>query len=248
MPIRQTAKKVAENALSTIGAFPASQPVPDEGELRKTLVWLEMLLNTQAGIRPMAGFWRVIEIPIEAGTGDYLLSDFDNSAGTQHVFSVNLVDDGGNVTPLDIEWENRSIIENLEQTGEPRRCVITKDVYPTIKIYPTPLQAHEDAGMVLRVRIQTYHDNIDETGIADSDLLIRPSWYLWLTKRLAYEIGCGPVRRLVETELSRFKKDADDLETLLLARDGQYQSPKPPVTEPMPGYDIGATYTTGRYK
>lgn len=240
MAARQTAKQIAENALSTIGAFPASQPQADAGELKKTLGWLEMLLNSISGIRPLAGFWRVVDIPLEAGIGDYLLSDFDDAAGTQHVFSVGIVNDQGSVDPLDMLWEDEAVLENLEKTGRPRRVVVTKDTDPELKVYPTPTQTEQDAGLVLRLRIQTYHDEIDTSGIGDEDILLRPAWYLWLTKRLAYEIGCGPVRHLLEAELTRLQNDSERLEAQLLARDGQYNSSTPPLTEPMAGSGHGA--------
>lgn len=235
MPTYQTAKKVAENALSTIGAFPASQSQADAGELRKTLEWLEMILNTQSGIRPMAGFYRIIDIPLEAGIGDYDLADYVDEAGAQHVFSVSLVAENGEPDPLEMLFESEAVDENLTLTGQPCRVVITKDKIPALKAYPAPTQENEDAGLLLRVRLQTYHAPIDPTGVADSDLLLRPGWYLWITKKLAYEIGCGPVRRLAEAELKRLKEDAEMLEEKLLARDGKYNSGKPPVTLPMAG-------------
>ena len=76
MPSYQTARQVATNALSKIGAFPSSQPQPDVRELKIAMQWLEMVLNNQSGIRPTAGFWNTIEIPIEAGVGDYELDDY----------------------------------------------------------------------------------------------------------------------------------------------------------------------------
>lgn len=235
MPTYQNAKKVAENALRTVGAFPASMTQADAGELRTTLQWLEMILNTLSGYRPLAGFWRVIDIPIEANIGDYNLEDHANAAETQHVFSVNIVDDLGNVEPIDMMFENEAVEENLKETGRTRRAMVTKDARPVLKIYPTPTVEDENAGRIIRLRIQTYHHAIKEDGTGDEKLLIRPSWYLWLIKRLSYEIGSGPVRRLSEQELGRFQDDAETIESLLLARDGMNNSRRPPVTEPMAG-------------
>lgn len=249
MPTIQTAKIVAENALSTIGAFPASQQQPDEGEMKKSLRWLEMLLNYEAGIRPLAGFWQVFDIPIEAGIGDYDMADYAEERGVCHVFSAFLVDANGDTDPIDFQYESTSVAENLRQTGRPCRATVSKDRDMILKVYPTPTQTEEDAGLVIRVRVQTYHDDIDPTGVADEDIRLRPSWYLWITKRLAYEIGCGPVRRLAEGELKRLSDDAKMLEDQLLARDGQYTSPKPPVTEPMAGsvdYHHTGYYPAGR--
>lgn len=235
MPTILNAKKVAENALKTIGAFPASQSQADAGELRTSLQWLEMILNTLSGYRPLAGFWRVIDIPIEANIGDYNLEDFANAAETQYVFSVNIVDDLGNVEPIDMMFENEAITENLKESGRTRRALVTKDVRPILKLYPTPTIEDENAGRIIRLRIQTYHHAIKEDGTGDEKLLIRPSWYLWLIKKLSYELGSGPVRRLSENELERFKDDADNIESLLLARDGMNNARRPPVTEPMAG-------------
>lgn len=235
MPTFQTAKQVAENALKTIGAFPPSMSAADPGELRTALQWLEMMLNTTVGIRPLAGFWRVFDISLEAGIGDYELDDFADESGVQQVFSVNIVDSEGNVDPLKMLFEEEGDAENLEDTGQPERVVVTRDAHPVLKVYPTPTSTEEDAGLVLRVRVQTYQTPIDGSGIADEDMKLRPSWYLWATKRLAYEIGSGPVRRLMDTELKRLQSDADKIETALLARDGQYNSGRPPLTEPMAG-------------
>lgn len=245
MPTYQTAGRVARNALKTIGAFPSSRSAPDPGEYSTALEWLEMVLNTTSGIRPLAGFYRLVDIPLESGVGDYLLSDFDDSARTAHVFSVSLINGTADPLPLKMLWESESADENLNDTGESRRVVITKDRDPTLKVYPTPTSTQEDAGQLLRLRIQTWHDEIDVDGIADSDLLLRPAWYLWLTKRTAYEIGCGPVRRLGEGELKRLQDDSEKLEMQLLARDGKNNGPYPPVTEPMDGsynLDYTATY------
>lgn len=235
MPTIKTAKKVAEDALSTIGAFPASQSAPDPGELKKALNWLEMLINFQSGIRPLAGFWQTFDIPIEAGIGDYNMADYAEERGVSYVFSAFLVDLNGDTDPIDFQYENTALSENLQQTGRPCRASVTKDRDMVLKVYPTPTQTEEDAGLVIRVRVQTYHENIDETGVGDEDIRLRPSWYLWLTKRLAAEIGSGPVRRLAQSELKDLREDAKMMENALLARDGQQQSPSPPVTEPMAG-------------
>ncbi len=236
MPTIQTAKQIAENALSTIGAFPASRSAPDPGEMKKALRWLEMLLNYQTAIRPVGSFWQVIEIPLEANVGDYDLQDYVDESGACHVFSVFIVDSGGHTEPLDLEYSSTSVAENLARTGVPLRATVKMDselVNGTISVYPMPTQTEQDAGYKLRVRIQTFHAPIDETGAGDENLKLRPSWYLWVTKRLAYEIGSGPVRRLAEGELARIDSDAGRLENALLARDGQQISPGPPVTEPM---------------
>lgn len=235
MPRLQTAKQIAENALMTIGAFSTSQAQADAGELRRALKWLEMLLNSMSAIRPIAGFWRIIDIPLEAGIGDYNLADYVDAAGIQHLFSVNLVNDLGDVEPLTLMFENDSVVENLTDASRPERAVITKDASPVLKLYPTPTSTEEDAGYKVRLRIQTYQEEIDHTGIADTDLLVRPGWYLCITKKLAYEIGSGPVRTLEDGELKRIKSDGDTLESQLLARDGQYNTGAPPVTEPMEG-------------
>ena len=215
MPNIKTAKDVAEDALKTIGAFPSSQTSADAGELRDTLNWLEMLLNYQSGIRPLAGFWQLLEIPLEAGVGDYDLSDYASDRGVNHVFAVFLVDNNGDTDPLEFQYENTALAEDLSDTGRPCRVTVTKDRDMVMKVYPEPTQIHEDQGMILRVRVQTYHSKIDREGNGDEDILLRPAWYLWLVKRLAYEIGDGPIRRLTEGELRRLEKGAMKLEKQL---------------------------------
>lgn len=236
MPTIQTAQQIAENALSTIGAFPASRSSPDPGEMKKTLRWLEMLLNYQTAIRPIDSFWTVVDIPVEAGIGDYELADYVSPSGACHVFSVFLVNQTGHVEPIHLEYQSKAAGENLARTGCPERATVkmdTDNVNGTLSVYPTPTQSNQDAGLLLRVRIQTFHAPIDETGAGDENINLRPSWYLWVTKRLAYEIGSGPVRRIADGELARLDSDANKLENALLARDGQQISSGPPVTEPV---------------
>lgn len=236
MPTLLTAKVLGERALATMGAFPTSQEHADPGELKRAVQWLEMVLNSQTGKRAMAGFWNIVDIPLEAGIGDYLLNDFVDEGGAQHVFSISMFDaSNGEPSPLDMMYESEAVGEDLTNISTPCRAVVTRDINPVLKVFPTPSQSDEDAGQTLRVRYQSYHKPIDQRGTADTDVLLRPSWYLWAVKRLAYEIGLGPVRTLPDGELKRLKEDADMLESTLLAGDGQYNSGKPPVTEPMPG-------------
>jgi hypothetical protein len=233
LPSYQTAKQISENALRVIGAFPIAQSQADAGELRVALTWLEMVLNSMSGIRPLAGFWTVIEIPLEAGIGDYDLNDYCDDAHVQEVFSISRVDGTGDPVPLDMMYENDEVLENLTQTGTTQRVIITRGVEPVLKAYPTPTQTEEDAGVVLRVRLQGFHPAIDPTGVAGSNINLRPSWYLMLIKRLAYEIGSGPVRRLAEGELRRLDDDAGKLQDGLLARDGMNNAKSPPITDPV---------------
>lgn len=235
MPSYQTARQVASNALSKIGAWPSSQTQPDARELKIAMGWLEMLLNNQSGIRPTAGFWDVIEIPLQAGIGDYDLQDYVKDAGVQSVFSVSMVTILGNVEPLDVISEKDAVFKNLKDSATPNCAAITKDVKPVLKVYPIPTQSDEEAGTVFRVRIQSFHKTIDPEGTNDTEIMVRPSWYLWLAYRLSYEIGGGPVRRLSESELTRIQRDYQMMETQLYARDGQYNTAEPPMTRPVEG-------------
>lgn len=249
MPTFQTAKVIAENALRQIGAFPSSMQQADAGELRTTLQWLEMVLNEQTGIRPMDGFFRTIEIPVEAGIGDYDLADYADGAEAHNVFSAYIVNQDGGVDPIEIKYESDFPKENLKEDGTPKRVYISRDPIPTLQFFPTPTQEDEDNGKVIRLRIQTYQEAIDLTGVGDVDLKIRPSWYLWLTKRLAYEIGAGPVRRLAEGELKRLQEDAERISSLLLARAGSINGPRPPVTDPMDCIDVDSNpYRRGYHR
>jgi len=235
MPSYQTARQVASNALSKIGAWPSSQSQPDERELKIAMGWLEMLLNNQSGIRPTAGFWNVIEIPIEATIGDYDLADYVKDVSVQHVFSVSMVTILGNVEPLTIISEKDTVFKNLKENGTPHSAAITRDVKPILKVYPNPTSSDEDAGSVIRIRVQSFHSTIDPEGTNETNIMLRPSWYLWLAYRLAYEIGGGPVRRLPESELTRIQRDYQLMETQLYARDGQYNTSQPPITRPVEG-------------
>lgn len=235
MPSYQTALQVASNALSKIGAWPSSQTQPDARELKISMIWLEMILNNQSGIRPTAGFWDTIEIPLQSGIGDYDLQDYVKDSGIQSVFSISMVTILGNVEPLEVISEKDAVFKNLKDNGTPKCAAITRDVKPVLKVYPTPTQADEDAGTVFRVRIQSFHRMFDAEGINDTEIMLRPSWYLWLTYRLAYEIGGGPVRRLAAQELQGIKSDYMLMESQLYARDGQYDTSQPPITRPVEG-------------
>lgn len=255
MPTIQSAGQIADNALSQIGAFPASRSAPDPGEKKKTLRWLEMLLNFQTAIRPIGSFWQVFDIPLENGIGDYDLADYADERGVCHVFSVSVVDSLGEVDPIDLQYRSVAAKENLADTGRPTRATVvyesddaTTRAHGTLSVYPRPTDVEEDAGLVLRVRVQTFHEKIAESGTGDTDLRLLPSWYLWITKRLGYEIGSGPVRRLSEGELKRLEDDCTKLENALLARDGQQIGPSPPVTDPVAcsvDYDPGCSTSRG---
>lgn len=235
MPSFLTAKQVAENALNKIGAFPSSMSQADQGELRTALRWLEMTLNAYTGMRKMPGFTKTVDIPVEAGIGDYNLGDYTDSALTQQVFSVSLINALGDVDPLTMMFEDESDHENLTDTGNPQRCLVTRDIRPILKVFPQPTQNNEDKGDLLRVRLQSFHEEIDPTGNGDIDLNLRPSWNMWAIKRLAYEIGSGPVRRLSSGELDRIQAEYVLLENALFARDGLENAGGPPVTQPMIG-------------
>lgn len=232
MPNYLTAKNVAERSLRTIGAVPPSQVQANAEDLTVALQWLEMFLNFNGAKRIIAGTFKVLDIPLEAGVGDYDLTDYTDSDHAMHVFSVGVVDAQGNYTPLTMLYENQAVEENLKNIGTPERVVVSKDRLPQLKIYPEPTTENETNGLVLRVRLQSYAKAIDARGIADNDLLLRPGWYLWAVKGLAYEIGCGPVRRLNEYELDRFQKDVKEMESNLLSKDGQNDTGQPPATEP----------------
>lgn len=232
MPNYLTAKGLSERTLRMIGAFPPSQSQADAGELMVAMQWLEMLLQFNGAKRVIAGTFKLVDIPLEAGVGDYDLADYADTEETQHVFSVGLVDEQGNYTPLTMLFESQATHENLTKTGTPDRVVVTRGVYPQIKVYPEPSVEVETAGRVLRVRLQSYNTAIDPRGIGDNDMLLRPGWYLWCTNALAYEIGKGPVRRLNEYELDRFQKDSEKMEAGILSKDGLYNTGQPPLTEP----------------
>jgi hypothetical protein len=236
LPTFMTAKQIAENALKIIGAFPSTMTQADAGDLSTALTWLEMIMNTQAGIRPMAGFWDILEIPLQADIGDYNLTDYGGDAFIQEVFSASLVDSSGNTTPLELVFESDAVIENLSERGPPSRAIVTRDILPVMKLYPAPAQSNEDAGQIVRVRYQSYHSAINPSGTGQVDVKLRPAWYMWAIKKLAYELGCGPVRRLPEGELQRLDKDSLVLEMDLMARDGKYNK-KPLISEPVAGSD-----------
>ena len=230
MPTIQSAKQIAEKALGTIGAFPASRAAPDPGELRRTLQWLEMMLNYETAVRPLDGFWQLFDIPLEANIGDYDLSDYCDDAGISQVFSVFIVKGSADPEPLVQLFESAAAGENLTRRGCPERFSVTRDGNGVLRVFPAPTQVEEDAGIVLRVRVQTFHEAIDGSNTGDVDIKLRPSWYMWAVKRLSYEIGSGAVRRLAESELQRLQKDAKDIEDLLL---GRSNTVSPPIQEPV---------------
>lgn len=231
----KTAKDVSEGALRLVGAFPPSRQQADEGELRVTLGCLESLLNHLSGIRPLVGYWEIIDIPVEAGVGDYILSDYADSSQIQHVFSASYIGPNGDPEGLLMRYESEMVEENFIKSGTPARVVVTRDQIPVLRLFPTPTQQNEDDGGIVRVRVQVYEQPIDRNGSGNTPLRLRPAWYLFIENRLAYEIGKGPVRRLSFGVLDRLKEDARTMESELLARDGQQNSGKPPTVEPMVG-------------
>lgn len=233
MPNYLTAKNLAEEALREIGAFPPSQSQADAGELRVTLLRLELMLNSYVGMRTMAGLRDTVEIPLIEGETVYRLEDYTDENSAQHVFSIMCVENTGNVTPVDIVFDSQAQENDLTQSATPWQAVVSQNVKPVITVWPKPTASDVSAGRFIRVRLQTYAAAVDPQGIADKDTKLRPSWYWWAITKTAYAIGRGAVRRLSDGELKLLREDSELLENRLLAYDGSQDTSQPHVTEPM---------------
>ena len=230
MPNLLKAKEIAESALRVIGSFTPNQIQADEGELRVAMQWLELTMNDLIGSRPISGYWATRTLTLRAGVNEYTL-DNEIDLSVQELFSASLIEQSGTVYPMAMLFENQAVEENEITTGTPYKIVITRDKFPKLKVYPMPTQSDVDSGRVIRLRFQTYEIALDRTGVQDNYLYLRASWQLFAIKKLAYEIGIGPVRHMNETELQRLQSDCMMHEQNLLSRDGLYDTGQPPVTE-----------------
>jgi hypothetical protein len=220
VPNLKTSKDIAEDALRYVGAFPPSQTQADAAELKVALRFLETILQYHVGVRPALGTWATIDIPLVASKSEYKITDHMDEDWAAEVFSIGVVGTNGDYDPLTLLGAD-DFVKLPTASGTPIYYKNSILVAPVISVNPTPVAADVTAGNVLRVRIQKYQVATDPTGIADNDLNLRPSWHLWATNAVAYEIGKSPVRRLPEGELARFEKDRDRYEAALLAKDGQ---------------------------
>jgi hypothetical protein len=234
MPNIYTAKEVAEQALRVIGRLSPKQPQADAADLRVALSQLEMAINDTVGRTALAGFSRTMDIPLVSGQTVYKTSDYADGREVQQVFSMVLVEPtiNSDPDPLLMVFENQALTRSPIATGTPCDVVVSRDVYPIITLLRVPTDGDVVAGRVLRLRYQTYVTAPDPKGIADTDIMVRPSWYLWLVTKVAYLCGRGPILRLPNGELSVLRQDLADLEAGQLARDGLNNTSQPPMTEP----------------
>ena len=236
MPTILYANDIAEEALREIGAFTTSMEQADAAQMKVALRRLELVLNVAIGTDVYLPAWREYDIPLVSGQQKYHLADFVDDNGVQFITGTKLIDTTtGRHYHFDLVNEVKFMDYDNPLSGRPYVGYVSNTDDPNLFVFPL-LNSSTPAGQFnLHVVAQVYANKIDPSASQNVNLNLRPTWYLWAIKRLAYNIGCGPVLRLPDNELKSIGEEASSLEDALLSVDGKFNTTDLPVTH---GHDV----------
>lgn len=238
-----TANAICARALRAIGAFPITESAPDGEHLREAMHWLDLLMGQKVGTGRM--FSRVTEsllsLSITNGTQSYdLFSALGDNLPTdriQYVINAWIEDDGGNRYPLEIvdqiKFEN---VSDPDRTGVPDWIYVDASAAPTLSVYPTP-DVNDSSSYSIKMRCQLYAPNVAPGGVTGTQPSgsvlhnLGQAWQRWLVCQLSHDLGMGPVAKLPEASLNRFKGAADEAQAMLDAFENRTHATTPPIVE-----------------
>jgi hypothetical protein len=238
-----TAAEICERSLRAIGAFPLTESAADAEYLREAMFWLDLVMAQKAGTGEL--FFLVSEaLPIEItnGTSQY---DLNQALGSnlpadrlQFPLEAWLEDAAGNRTPLTIaKRQTFQAVCNDGTTGAPTMIYIDRlPTTPKMQIYPTPATSDPQAYTIMLV-VQTYAPNVAPAGVTgtkpDASILtkFRQAWQRWLILKLNIDLAGGPIRKLPQTSIDNWKREAEAAEEALEAFENQEHDTEEPVCE-----------------
>lgn len=243
MPTVLFATDIAEEALREIGAYTTNMEQADAQQMKVALRRLELVLNTAIGVNVYLPSWREYDIPLIAGQSEYLLSEFVDDNGIQFITDTKVFDTTINRHyDFELVTEQKFQVYDGEITARPYRGFVDKTSSPTLHVYPLVDPSIPNGQYTLHIVAQVYANAIDPNNSQNVELILRPTWYLWAIKKLAFALGCGPIFRLPMDELEGLGTEVTALETALLASDGKHNTSDPPITA---GHDPGLHYGRG---
>lgn len=240
-----TAKKICEEALGAIGAFPVTESAADPEHLRRAMTWLDLLLAQLAGsTRLFALVPATITLTLEAGEDEYnLVETLGTELPTDKIqFPVNawLEDGSGNRTPLTIHPRDKfEAIKTVTTTTGPPTCIYIDRLAaaPTLFTYPT-VDASDTTPWIIKLDVQTYAPNVAPAGVTGTQpsgsvlTNFSQAWQRYMIVALAHDLGMGPIYKLSEQRLTRLDTKAKEAKTDLLAFENREHDTEPPVCEP----------------
>lgn len=236
------AKDICERSLRAMGAFPVTESAADGEQLREAMTWLDLLLAQVTGTtRMFSRLDATLSMPITNGTALYdLYSTLGSELPTdriQYVVDAWIEDGDGNRSPIEIV--NRFKFEDVcrpTQTGKPAWIYFDQQQNPKLSIYPTP-DTSDTTTYSLKLVVQRYSPNVAPGGVTgtqpSASVLhgMGQAWQRHLIFQLAHDLGSGPVAKLDERSLTRFKATADEAKAALLAFENREHETTEPVCE-----------------
>ena len=221
MAFIKSATEIATDALMKINEITPNDPAADATSLALAISWLDMALAHHLSTNY---FWFLIPdqftIALTAGDNDYdLLAELGASwpqDGLIFPIEAKLIDDAGN--PHGVDIIRRDKWDDLDQTttGPPDKVYFDRSSKLTLVMRVHPMLATGVTGWSIRLTAQRYGTRLTGGGQNPSVLTdLSAAWNLWATTMLAAELGDGPIRRLDNTTITRWKGEAkqylDDL-------------------------------------
>lgn len=224
MPTIFSARGLAEIALQNIGSFPVTEDAVDPKELSRAVQRLELIMNDTLGQNSVTSTWKTLEIPLQANVNRYRIAAFTDDDGVDFVFDTFLQDIQSGVSTT------RNLMESITErewnrldksiVGDPQRTFVDRTNDPYLNVNPMPGSDYVAGTRAIRLQIQSFATRITSQGTGGVNINFRPTWYLFLTNKLSYELGKGAIRRLPEAELDRYQKDYMISEMNLISGDG----------------------------
>ncbi len=232
--------EIATLALRRIGNLPTSESAPEGEDLRVTLEIMDLVLAELAGTnRVFSQIGVSLPLTLVAGKTSYLLKDALKTlypkAGLLNPVSIWVNNAAGR--QYEIPIVTRDVWERWRygnEIGAPEMVYIDREPNPTLFLFPAP-RADDPSLWFLEMVYQEQAPNVAPAGVASSvpeaqAHSLRQAWQLWLVKRLAYEIGSGPVETLPGQRLAPLKREADETFARLEARDNEADN-LPPIQQ-----------------
>jgi hypothetical protein len=224
---------LCERALRKIGAYSIRDTGARTDEMEEARHWLDMVVGHVASMKRT--WWLVpstARLTLTAGTTAYgLRSLLPGAPSIQHIVALHTVNlTTGQRDPLPI-WRRQEWLERdgTLVAGEAVGAWIDRTRDPVLSLHPAPPATVTEA---IDVTYQTFAADQASGTYTQKAENIRDGWNLFLTTRLAAEIGNGPVRKLPQDEVREMQMTAKGLYDDLAAYDDHEQADEPRLVSP----------------
>lgn len=221
MSLLLSPKQIAEKALRKIGHTAWFETGGKGQALAVAVEYLDLVVAELAGTEQVEAFVpRRMDVNLIAGQAEYDLAGLLDP-DPMWITRAHIVDEAGSENEILLltrfAWD--AIHDRSTRTGTPCELYVRRGPSPLAYPYPIP-----EADTTLRLTAQTVAPDISSDSATHG---LEAAWQLLLIDRLAAEIGDGPVEKLTEVTLRRYRADADRRLAALVARGSS-----PNVTQP----------------